>query len=149
MSLHFFFNSKGPLVRTLLTLGWTGTLYWLFRFFQGSVPWNSGSQFFFILYIIEISFISFVGFFPWYQPEDRGHGIEDHFSKIMVPIAYILTVSTSLLFLLHQPWLYFLCLQFFFIPIASIHGILIFFHFKDHDPLAPSYFSRSLYLKNK
>ncbi len=135
MSLKFFFNRKGPLVLTLLAMGWLATVYHLLF---------STRSFFFIVFCLLGFVITLIRFYPWYKPEDRGSGIEEHFEKTMVPASYIIVV-TNIVYHFWPSWPFLLFSIVLLAVIQSVNFILLYFHFRDKDPTPPSYFTRNLY----
>ncbi len=81
-------------------------------------------------------------FIPWYAAEDRGQGIEEHFQKNLVPVAYLLVIINGLMFVWSKPWPLLILATLFFLAMQIVNFILIYFHKKDTDLTPPSYFSR-------
>lgn len=107
-------------------------------------------SFFYLFFLAGYAFLRLCDLIPWYPGEPRGAGLEVHFKKTMVPVSYLLVI-TSLAGLFHFSLL-FKGLSLFSIFITSvfilINVVLIFFYGRDRDPLPINYFSRNKYLLN-
>lgn len=130
------------MVRSLFTLGWLFTAYHLYRL---SGEWASRGA------LTGISFLVFCAFslvatavrlIPWYKKQDRGHGIEEHFAKTWVPVAYLLPITNLVYFFVEKSWPFLLLVSFMLLTIQTVNCILIYFHRRDPDLTAPSFFSR-------
>lgn len=148
MSLKFFFNRKGKVVTTLFILGWGLTLVNLYHLPASFTQRGALTGGAFLLVTFLALLITLCRFMPWYRPEDRGAGIEEHFEKTFVPTGYILVVTNLIYIFWKSPWLFLIFVFLLFSVIQSVNFILIYFHFKDHDPTPPSYFARSLYKRD-
>ena len=147
MSLKFFFNRKGPVVLSLLFIGWVANIWHLIRLSQEWSVRGTVTGVSFLIYLFLASCLTFIRFYPWYKKSDRGAGIEEHFAKTLVPIAYLLPLTAILytFWLSCSPVLLFSSVV--FTVILSVNLLLLRFHFQDTDPLTPGYFSRNLYLQ--
>ena len=145
MSLKLFFNRKGKIVLSLTVIGWTGNFLHLI-----ALPWQWNDRgtltdLFFLLYLFLAFLITAIRFKPWYQKEDRGAGIEEHFEKTLVPIAYILVFTNLIYHYWQASWPFLLFISLIFLIILSVNAILLYFHNRDKDQTPPSYFARNLY----
>lgn len=143
MSLKFFFNRKGAVVISLGILGWISGLYHLYTYLFH----QTHNQILFFIWFGAATLILVIRFYPWYPKKDRGHGIELHFEKTLVPVTYMMVLTNILLCfnILVVPFLVFgifLCFL-----ILGVNAILLTFYFKDQDSIPPSYFVRNLHLK--
>lgn len=143
MSLKFFFNRKGRVVLGMTLLGWVLTLW---NLFYSKTVHGPFTRTIFYLYVGLALLVTLIRFIPWYAKKDRGAGIEEHFEKTLVPVAYILVLIGLIYPLWANSWPIILFMSLFFGLIVYASSILIFFHFQDKDPIAPSFFSRNLYL---
>ena len=111
MSLKFFFNRKGFVVIFLSILGWLSSFYHLYGYLFDQTQ----NRILFLIWFGAATLILGICFYPWYPKKDRGHGIELHFEKTVVPVAYIMVFTNILLFfnVLVMPFL--------------VLGLLIFF----------------------
>lgn len=145
MSLRFFFNRRGVVVLSLIWIGWLSTATHLYRlYFEPNQrgPVTTGLYTFFAVFLL---FRSFFRFYPWYDKEHRGHGIEEQFEKAMVPTAYI-TVATNLVFWLwDRSWPFLLFSSILLMIVVFVDFIMLYFHLKDPEKQPPGYFSRVLY----
>lgn len=151
MSLKFFFNRKGPVVLGLTFIGWSLYLWRLWQMKLGQ-NWETDDKLTVIMFLIHIllaGLITTIRFIPWYFKDNRGAGIEEHFEKTMVPVTYILILTSVIFTFWTHCWPYLLFTHFIFLLILSANVILLILHFRDHDPLPPSYFARNLYLGKK
>ncbi|MBI2340045.1 MAG: hypothetical protein HYU99_06760 [Deltaproteobacteria bacterium] len=144
MSLKFFFNRKGTVITSLTTLGWLLTLWNLSRLFQETgrgilIPFT------FLTFVILCLFITTTRFIPWYPGKFRGFGIEEHFEKTLVPASYIMVVTGIIYPLWRNCWPFLFFVDLLLIVIISVNFILLYFHFRDQDPLPPSYFAQNLH----
>lgn len=149
MSLKFFFNRKGAVVTGLTVLGWLLMILNLYRLSSEGADRGVVTGVFFVLFIILCLFITITRFLPWYPKAFRGCGIEEHFEKTMVPTSYIM-VTTAVVYLLWKNcWPFLLFVSLLLTVIISVNFILLYFHFRDHDPLPPSFFAQNLHKNNK
>lgn len=133
MSLKFFFDRNGIVVKSLFVIGWLATICHLYYSSGAALAVFAGLCF----------FVTLIRFIPWYSRADRGFGIEEHFQKTLVPTSYIMTATNIVFFFWKNcgPFLVFASLL--ITVILCINFILIYFHFKDKDPTPPSLFSRT------
>ena len=145
MSLKFFFNRRGFVVYTLTILGWL--LAGKNSYFM-ITNWSS-QNFKILFWLFTFLFLSLlftlIRFISWNKSHNKGHGIEEHFEKILVPLAYILVVIHGTYFLGSKWWIFLMVGSLLLLPILYVNFILIYFHLKDKDKTPPGYFSRSLY----
>lgn len=137
MSLKFFFNRRGAVVWGLLVSGWVFLILNLLKIETQSPT----SHFFLWLLVGQAFLITSTRFFPWYAKADRGYGIEEHFEKTMVPLAYILSLG-GIVFWAVPNWGILVFSNVLLIPIWVVNFILIHFHYRDHDQTPPSFFVR-------
>lgn len=139
--LELFFNRKGRFLNGVLLVACVLNVLQVLKL---PVQWSergflvSVSYLFFIILAFSITIIRF---FPWYTKESRGSGIEEHFEKVLVPVAYILLIGFVMMFFFKSPWLYFVLMDIFFIAVLSVNATLIYYHFIDMDPTPPSFFT--------
>lgn len=146
MSLKFFFARNGAVVLGLFGLGWILNLYGLSRL---HAEWAARGAFTGTSYLIFIGcalLITLTRFIPWYGPQDRGFGIEEHFAKTLVPVAYILVIANCVHRAALESGVALLVFSAMLLVIQSVNFILIYFHRQDKDPTAPSHFSRQEHL---
>ncbi len=142
MSLKFFFDGRGFVVRGLNALGWLLTIYnvWtVVHFPRGLVTQGSFYSFVSLAFLVAL-----INFYPWYGHKDRGHGIENHFSKTLIPLGYILVVANLVFFLWNQAWPFLIFCSLLLVVILAVNIILIIYHFQDKDLTPPSYFIRRM-----
>ncbi len=144
MDLKFFFNRKGVFVRSIIVVGWLGTLVQMWQIYSEGRLVSMTTRVIYDLYVLLCFLLTLPRLVPWYQKADRGHGIEEHFERTLVPLGYMMAVTVVVFFFWSTPWAYLL----FVIPIISailmVHGILIYFHLKDGTTTRPSFLVRSL-----
>lgn len=95
MSLKFFFDRNGRVVLFLLVLGWVSNLAHLYFLIQ---HWQERPRFtaiLFLIYMMGALGVSLFHFIPWYRASDRGFGIEEHFAKCAVPLAYTMVIASG------------------------------------------------------
>lgn len=141
-SLKFFFNRQGIVVRRVLLLGWILTVFEIFRLVQGRAVSSKGSLIAYGVFIALALAITLTRLIPWYVAADRGHGIEEHFQKTLVPVAYLLVIVNAFMIAGITPWPLLILGGLFFIAVQSVNGILIYLHKRDKDTTPPSFFSR-------
>lgn len=151
MPLKILFHRTSPIVRILEILGLIFSAWAFFKFY-GAFGYRMG---FFLAFFGEYIFLRFCDSFPWYplseRPAGRGQkiGIEVHLQKSLVPASYILAIVAFLQ--IHPiPYLSFFLAAFAFflgLVLSSVNGILIYFHFRDKDPLPMNFFSNNRYLR--
>jgi len=150
MSLKLFFNRKGKVVVSLTITAWLGYALqiWMLRpVLSGN--WEPHGRFTTIAFLIHLglaALLTLIRFWPWYKASDRGAGIEEHFEKTMVPVAYILVVTNVLFLIWNNCWPFLLFTHLVFTVILVVNMILLRFHFMDKDTIPPSYFQRNLHL---
>ncbi len=150
--LKFFFNRTSFMVRFMEILGvGLGLLY-----VKNSRALSALLIAYLLLFLLYL-FVRICDFINWYPKECRDlypHkkiGTEIHFQKSLVPTSYILAVTSTAL-LLHIPllsWTLLLLSISMMIVIAGVNGILLYFHFKDHEDLPVNFFSSNRYLKER
>lgn len=150
MSLKFFFNRKGKMVMSITALACMGYGWHLWQLVNDlrAGSWGTHGQLTSISFLIHVFLallITGIRFFPWYTKEHRGAGIEEHFEKTLVPVAYIMLITAILYYLWDKAWPFLLVTHFFFSIILLANFVLIYLHFKDKDTTPPSYFARNLY----
>ncbi|MBX7147888.1 hypothetical protein K1X76_02280 [bacterium] len=149
MSLKFFFNRHGNIVRILSALG---VFLFAYNLYHLKNEWAARGHLTVISYLVMLVLaigIYFCNYFPWYSKSDRGWGIEEHFEKTIVPTGYILVLTNLAYCVWLNPWPLLWAVIFMFALILSVNFILIYFHFKDKSSDPPSLFVRNFHLKEK
>lgn len=85
------------------------------------------------------------------SPKRLDIGIEVHFKKALVPTSYILFLA-SLMIYLEVSYISMglvILADLMMIVVTPVNGIMIYFHFKDKDPMPINYFSNNIYLNEK
>jgi hypothetical protein len=139
-SLKLFFNRKGWVVKGLLIVGWVLILLQTLKL---PTEWDSRgglTSICFLMFVILGAFITILRFIPWYSGDSRGLGIEEHFEKNLVPIAYLLPIAFGLLRFFDSPWGFFIFVDFFFLVVLAVNATLIYYHFIDTDSAPVSLF---------
>jgi predicted ferric reductase len=91
-----------------------------------------------IYFLALISLVFFL--YPFYDSENRGFGIEDHFKKMYLIIHVLILILHGFNFIFEYPWgLVIFILTFSVIAIGS-NLILLILHLKDKDKTPPNYF---------
>lgn len=129
----------------LTIIGWALAVWNLYRLPNEWTHRGVATGILFIIYIILCALITLTRFFPWYKPQDRGAGIEEHFEKTLVPTSYIMVVINAVFIFWKNAWPLVLAGMPLLLVIISVNFILIYFHRRDKNPTPPSYFARSLY----
>ncbi len=153
MPLKILFHRASPIVRVMEILG---------VFFSCVSFWRHREafdlrMFFFVAFFLQYVFIRACDWVPWYplseRPggKDQKIGIEVHLQKSLVPASYMLAIVAFL-----QVWPIpflscFLTITAFLLAttLSTVNGILIFFHWRDKDPLPINFFSNNRYLREK
>src|SRR3989338_2805302 len=143
MSLKFFFNRKGAVVLSLTILGWLLTIWNLYRLPSEGAERGVVTGITFVIFCVFCFFITITRFFPWYSRAFRGLGIEEHFEKTLVPTSYIMVITAIVYLLWERCWPFLVFVNLLFIVIILVNFTLLYFHFRDHDPLPPSYFAQN------
>lgn len=149
MSLKFFFNRKGAVVLSLTAIGWLLMLWNLSRLPAEGAGRGLLTVSTLLVFAAFSLFITVTRFVPWYAKQFRGFGIEEHFEKTLVPTSYIMVVSGIIYRLWETCWPLLLTVNLLLVVIISVNFILLYFHFRDHDPLPPSYFAQNLHAKGE
>lgn len=144
LMLRFFFNRLSPVVLLVEILGVIGLIGFL-----GSktwwVEWRTFARIGFGLFIILWLAVRFFGTVKWYPRESgltqaRYLGIETHFSKMLVPNAYIIFITALWLWLGGWPvfmWIANMPLLLF----VTVNTILLSFHYQDKDTTPANYYT--------
>lgn len=143
--LKFFFNRDSWMVKIMEVLGICA--YGIFTY----KVWPHLDRRFFLMSFIIVcyAFIRLCDLYAWHGGKDRSVGIRVHFQKAIVPTSYIMAV-TSLLCLFTIPFLSTLLIVLavlMMLVVTPVNGILIYFYFKDKDPLPINYFSGNHYIQ--
>lgn len=142
MTLKFFFYHRGRVVRGLLLFTWLLNFWRMFSFSQEWVARGALTSWLFFIFLVLVSILMVVRFIPWNPAADRGFGVEDHFSKTMIAVAYMQLVMHVVYSIFDRPWPFLLFCIFLLGLIHMVNFILLYFHFRDPDPTPAAYFSR-------
>lgn len=145
--LDFFFNRKSPWIKLLNLIGLSFSLYFLIEL---KAEYEVRGLFTVIGYdaFVLLSWVLLIfTLIPFYKKEDRGFGIEEHFQKTLVPVAYMINLIHLSLLFMTRPWFLILFCALFLLVVVGVNIILTSLHLMNDDTYAPAYFSRSLYLK--
>lgn len=143
--LKFFFNRESLIVRLMEILGIMAFGIFVWRYYQ--TP--SRTLFFLSFLFAGYAFIRLCDIIPWHQAKNRQTGIRVHFQKAVVPCTYILAI-TNLTCLLNIPYastLFMILGLLMTSAVLSVNVILVYFYFKDKDPLPINHFSSNSYLR--
>ncbi|QQR79749.1 MAG: hypothetical protein IPJ69_10420 [Deltaproteobacteria bacterium] len=143
--LKFFFNRESLIVRLMEVLGIVTFVFFVWQHYQ--TP--SWTLFFLSFLFAGYAFIRLCDIIPWHQAKNRQTGIRVHFQKAVVPCTYILAI-TNLTCLLNIPYastLFMILGLLMTSAVLSVNVILVYFYFKDKDPLPINHFSSNAYLK--
>lgn len=144
MSLKFFFNRKGGVVLGLNAVGWALNIWSLCRLPQEWSVRGGYTGISFLVYLFLCLLITMIRFIPWYGSDHRGHGIELHFEKTLVPLGYLMLATNAVYLSIKVSWPLITFFILLLLSIQAVNGILIYFHFRDKDPEPPSFLTRSL-----
>lgn len=145
MSLQFFFNRKGLVVRSFLAVSWLLQLYHAWLQLHG-LPISPFSEVLFWIYLGQSLAITTISYIPWNRSTDRGYGIENHFSKTLIPLAYMMIVVSLVVSVWPNAWHLLLFVVIAQLPILGVDVLMLAFHFQDKDSMPASYFARNLHL---
>lgn len=145
MSLQFFFNRKGLVVRGLLAISWLLQFYHAWLQLHG-LPVSPFAEALFWIYLGQSLTITAISYIPWNRSTDRGHGIENHFSKTLIPLAYMMMVASLVVSVWPNAWPLLLFVVIAQLPILGVDVLMLAFHFQDKDSMPASYFARNLHL---
>lgn len=141
ISLKLLFNRNGRVVNWLLFFGWGLHLWQVLKLpMQWDMRGFLTSCLYLLFVILGLSLVV-VRFIPWYAKDSRGLGIEEHFEKTMVPVAYLLWISFLLNSLFASPWFFYALVDVFFLVVQIVNAILLYYHFIDTDQSPPSFFT--------
>lgn len=143
MSLKFFFNRSGWVVLGLTGLGWALGVCQVARLLVNDVIWPQKTAIIYGLFMAQCLLITVIRFWPWYPRADRGHGIEEHFQKNLVPVAYLMVLVNMVPFVWQDPSPLFILLALCLLPFHYVNFILIYFHLIDKTPEPPAFLSRT------
>lgn len=145
MSLRFFFNRRGGIVLSLVWIGWVSTAAHLSPLYFAPHERGAVTKGLYTFFAILLFIRSFFRFFPWYDREHRGHGIEEQFEKAMVPTAYVTVVTNLVFWLWDRAWPFLVFTSLLMMIVVFVDFIMLYFHLKDHEKQPPGYFARVLY----
>ena len=145
MSLKLFFNRKGAVVSCFAVAGWFLIIWNLSRLPSEGNEGGVLTVTFLVLFVLFCFFITITRFFPWYPKAFRGCGIEEHFEKTIVPTSYMMVATAIVYHLWESCWPFLAFAGLLLTIIISVNFILLYFHFRDQDPLPPSYFTQNLH----
>ncbi len=144
--LKFFFNRDSWMVTVMELVGLTAYGIFIYR------SWTHFGFLGFALSFIVLCylFIRLCDVIPWHGAKKRTVGVRVHFQKAIVPTSYILAV-TAMLSLFPVPILsaaLVILAVLMMLVVTPVNGILVYFYFKDKDPLPVNHFSGNHYLKD-
>lgn len=138
--LRLFFHRDSFVARLAEGIGFVLLLLWSRRLFFTVTEVKIFWGFLFLLFTVEVLFLSFCPYLPLYEKGRRDLGLVIHFAKIRVVVRYLLfaaalcgfVADSFLLLLLSLPVLTFL---------AYVNGVLLYFHRQDPGDDPVNFFS--------
>lgn len=94
----------------------------------------------FSIVLFLYAFIRFCTIMRWYKDVPRYSGIELQFRKAIVPTSYIIAITFAW-FALIPSAIPLVLAAFLLAIIAHVNVILLYFHFRDHDPAPVNFYS--------
>ncbi|MBI1909501.1 MAG: hypothetical protein HYS22_04970 [Deltaproteobacteria bacterium] len=144
--LRFFFNRSSGFVRFLETLGVVEAviLLQLFHWREGlTVP-----EWLFLFLLFQSLLMKVCDLIHWYPEPQRTIGIEVHFKKAMVAIAYILSLSSSFILAgIFLPAVIIGNLSMMVFTVGNV--VLLWLHFHDKEELPINWFTLNRHLKEE
>lgn len=124
-------------------LGVLFTAGWLVRLFQN--PPGLLTKIIFAVYCFEYLFLRFCTTVRWYRQAKRYEGIELQFKKGMIPVSYLMALTSGVGFFTGSTLLLWPAVVLITI-VAHVNVILLYLHFKDPNTTPINYFSGNKYL---
>lgn len=138
--LGFFFVRNSWFVRFMhffAPLSCLGPLYFL-------ITWVKTYSFFSVSLLLLVWVLCFLHlifhFIKWHPHDVPGYGLNDHFSRILIPNTYCLFLSNVAFLFFAWDWIVYLCALAFQFFSHYVNFQLIHLYFLDDDKTPPSYF---------
>ncbi|MDP2600499.1 MAG: hypothetical protein Q8P84_07205 [Deltaproteobacteria bacterium] len=136
--LKFFFDRFSKIVYLMEVLGLAFTLGWIWKLVHTRGAFLT--KILFAIYIAEYLFLRFCDTKRWHPAAKRYEGLELHFRKIMIPVSYILAITSGVGFFTGSGLLLWLAIPFMGVMFYA-NATLLYLHGKDKNKTPINYFS--------